>query len=147
MAAKFLAWVPGDFWCSSMTGGGWTTLSWCANLEKFEMPLEQPSGEGLGVVRYLTGSSEERRGLGVSLGNMGAWMVMKAFPNHSFIYSMHYYCSSHERQVKRTAQPFFTGMPREPLVGLCFLSIRFCYKISALIRGTPSRVCLNTEHL
>ena len=112
MAAKFLAWVPGDFWCSSMTGGGWTTLSWCANLEKFEMPLEQPSGEGLGVVRYLTGSSEERRWLGVSLGNMGVWMVIKALPNHSFIYSMHYYYSSHERQVKRTAKPFFTGMPQ-----------------------------------
>ena len=109
------------------------------------MPLGQPSAEGLGVVRYLTGSSEERCGLGVSVGNMGACMVMKALPNHSFIYSVHFYYSSHERQVKRTAKPFFTGMPREPLVGLCFLSIRFCYKISALIRGTPSLVCRNTD--
>ena len=58
------------------------------------MPLGQPSEEGLGVVRYLTGSSEERRGLRLSLGNMGAWMVMKALPNHSFIYSMHFYYSS-----------------------------------------------------
>lgn len=44
-----------------------------AHLE-FEMPLGQPSGEGLEVVRYIVGSSGDRYGQRMNLGVVeGGW--------------------------------------------------------------------------
>lgn len=57
----------------SFTEGEGGRRCWYANLE-FEMPLGQPSGEGLEVVRYIVGSSGDRYEQRMNLGVVeGGW--------------------------------------------------------------------------